>query len=320
MAARFFAPVAVLFFLASPASADEIYGFSASASASFGFSAGFGVTLGPGVTPVPYDTPAVPVPIAQPVPVVVPRPAPVPQPAQIVVQPAPIVVYQPAPVVVYQPAPVVIVQQPPPPTIVVRPVAPPPQVVVRPVSVAPQPVGVVSTGAVALHGEIEEVEEDSVDLLAFGRYRNVFGTGDTGGMDLTLRVLLNDSLSLEGKFGYGAGGTEAGGNFEDAPLAFSLVWYPWQRDFPIYFSFGGGVAWSSIWRESDSWDPTFDWGYSEDAWFVGTRTAVGLEFELWDFLLVAAEVEAFYRWNMDEEYAEDGGAGVSIDLGLGVRL
>ncbi|MBI5500203.1 MAG: hypothetical protein HY907_08175 [Deltaproteobacteria bacterium] len=324
MLARLFAPVALVTCLASSAAADEIYGFSASASAGFGFSAGVGVSVGVGVTPVAVQPAPVAVPIAQPVAVPVPQPAPayvaptpayVVRPAPVYVQPAPVYV-QPAPVYV-QPAPIYVQ----PPTIVVQPVAPPPppQVIVRAVPVVPQPV-VVSSGASVALTEEAPVEDDIVDLVAFGRYRNVFETGDTGGMSFALRLLLGNELSLETKFAYGAGGTEAGGNFEDAPVDFSLVWYPWQRDFPVYFAFGGGFAWSSVWEESNGvGDPTFDWGYSEDVWYVGTRTAVGLEFEVWDFLLLAAEAEFFYRWNVDE-YGPEGGPGVSVDLGLGVRI
>ncbi|MBI5488235.1 MAG: hypothetical protein HY905_12955 [Deltaproteobacteria bacterium] len=330
MLARFFAPVALLSALASPAAADGIVGFSASASAGFGFSANVGVSVGVGVTPVAVQPAPVAVPVATPVAVPVPQPAPVyVHPAQTYVQPAPAYV-QPAPVYVQptqvyvqpttvyvQPAPVYVQ----PATIVVQPVAPPPppQVIVRAVPVVPQPVVVASGASVALTEEAP-VEDDIVDLVAFGRYRNAFETGDTGGMSFALRLLLGSELSLETKFAYGAGGTHAGGNFEDAPLDFSLVWYPWQRDFPIYFAFGGGFAWSSVWEESNGvGDPTFGWGQSQDVWYVGTRTAVGLEFEVWDFLLLAAEAEFFYRWNVDE-YGPEGGPGVSVDLGLGVRI
>lgn len=230
-------------------------------------------------------------------------------------------------VIVQQPPPVIIMQQPAPaPVVVVRPVAPPPPpvVIVRPY-LPPVPAPVVLSAPVAVPTGLDvtlqepvPAEDDDIDLLFFGRYRNAFGTGDVGGMAVALRILLNDKLSLETKVAYGAGGTEAGGNFEDVPLDFSLVWYPWERDFPIYFAFGGGFGWSNVWT---GWEENADGttGSSEDIWSIGTRVAMGLEFELWDFLLLTAEGEFFYRVNTDE-FGPEGGPGMSFDLGLGFRI
>jgi hypothetical protein len=236
-----------------------------------------------------------------------------------------VIVQQPTVVFMQPPAP------PPPSVVVVRPVAPPvapppPVVVVRPY-IPPVPAPVVYAAPVAVPSGLNvslqapvPAEDDDIDLLFFGRYRNAFDTGEVGGVAIALRVLLNNKLSLETKVAYGNGGTEAGGNFDDVPIDLSLVWYPWERDFPIYFAFGGGFGWSSTWSEGDLYDP---WGGSAggstDVWFVGTRVAMGLEFELWDFLLLTAESEFFLRTSTDE-YGPQGGAGVSVDLGLGFRI
>lgn len=227
----------------------------------------------------------------------------------VVVQPAP------PPVVVVRPvAPRVIVMSAPAPATVVA--APPPVIVVHPV---PAPV----VADVAPAAETEPAEDGSFDLLAFGRYRNAFDLGETGGVTAALRLVLNSKLSLEGKFGYLDGGTASGGDLEEAPLDFSLVWYPWTRRFPIYFAFGGGFTWTSAWHADYAYAPATgtyaSGGSSDDVWFVGTRAACGVEFELWHFLLLTAESEFFYRWRTAGP-STSGGPGVSVDVGLGVRL
>jgi len=241
--------------------------------------------------------------------IVVASPAPV-----VVLAPPPVVIVRPvAPVLVAMPAPVAVAV--PPPVVVVRAVAPAPIVL----PAVPQPVPIAGANVVLQSEPV--AEEDTVDLLAFGSYRNVFGAGELGGMDFALRVLLGDELSFETRFGYLAGGTEAGGNFEEVPIDFSLLWYPWDRDFPIYFGVGAGFAWGSKWDESlaDPLDPLGSWGASRELWYVSTRAVVGAELELFDFLLLTAETEFFYRTTTEDE-PSDSGAGFSFDLGLGIRI
>jgi len=310
MLARLIVPLVAMALLAAPAAADNVISLSTSASASASFSAGVGIQ-----------------PVAAPTPVLV-RPAPAPVYAQpVYVQPAyaqPVYV-QPAyaqPVYV-QPAPptVVYVQSvaPPPPVVVVRQVAAPPM----PVVVAAPACGacVVSSDANLTLAGAAEVEDDDVDILVFGRYRNILDDGELGGFSAALRILFADELSLETKLGYTAGGTPSGGAYDEVPFDVSLLWYPWQREFPIYFAFGGGFAWAGIWHEDES-DPFGGYGgygAMQDVWFVDARTAVGLEFELWDFLLLTAETEMFYRADTDES-GEHSGPGVSVDLGVGIRI
>jgi hypothetical protein len=234
----------------------------------------------------------------------------------VVAAPAPVVVLAPPPVVVVRPvAPAPVAVPVPPPVVVVRLVAPAPIVL----QAVPQPLPIGGANVVLQSPLVEQ--EDSVDLLAFGSYRNVFGAGELGGMDFALRVLLGDQLSFETRFGYLAGGTEAGGNFEEAPVDFSLLWYPWDRDFPIYFGVGAGFAWGSKWDESlaDPLDPFGSWGASREVWLASTRAVVGAELELFDFLLLTAETEFFYRASTESD-GYDAGAGFSFDLGLGIRL
>ncbi len=228
--------------------------------------------------------------------------------------PAPVVVQAPPPVVVVRPVaiPVAVAVPAPPPVVVVRPIAP--QAMVLPV--VPQPVPVAGANVVLQSQPVED--EDSVDLLAFGSYRNVLDVGELGGMDFALRVLLGDQLSFETRFAYLAGGTEAGGNFEEAPVDFSLLWYPWDRDFPIYFAFGAGFAWSSKWDESLA-EPLGSWGAPREVWLATTRAVVGAELELFDFLLLTAETEFSYRASTEDD-DRDSGPAFAFDLGLGFRL
>ena len=211
---------------------------------------------------------------------------------------------------------------PPPPTVVVRPVE------TRPAyEVAPAPAIVTvedpawscegcSCPSGCGSGDLE-AGPDRFDLVAFGAYRHVFEAAELGGFNTALRLLLLDSLSLELGVGCYAGGTSTGGRHEELPVTVNVLWYPWTREAPLYLAVGAFGGWAGVWRESI--DPLWGYGRVEDQWFAGGRLAAGLEFEVWDFLLLGAEVEAFYR-SRERDGDPDGEAGVAVGLGLGLRI
>lgn len=220
--------------------------------------------------------------------------------------------------------PVTPVYSPPPPTVVVQPVPVQPvptyydgpvTTVVPAGNVAPACGGCDCPGGCGM--AYGEARTHLFDLVAFGAYRHVFQDTDLGGFNTAIRFLLLDSLSLEAGVGYFAGGTPSGGNHEELPFTLNLLWYPWTRESPFYVAGGVFAGWAGVWQ--DPFDPTFDQGWNEDQWFAGGRVAAGLEFEVWDFLLLGAEVEAFYR-SREHDGSPDGEAGVSVSLGLGLRI
>ena len=215
--------------------------------------------------------------------------------------------------------------EPPPPTVVVQPVYPEP----APTYYAGPSTTVVSSGNVVTAGCTEcscaggcgmgylEAGTHLFDLVAFGAYRHVFENAELGGFNTAIRFLLLESLSLEAGIGYFAGGTTSGGNHEELPFTLNLLWYPWTREAPFYVAAGAFAGWAGVWQ--DPLEPYLGLGWTEDQWFAGGRVAAGLEFEVWDFLLLGAEVEAFYR-SREHDGAPDGEAGVTLSLGLGLRI
>ncbi|MBN1771214.1 MAG: hypothetical protein JXB32_08145 [Deltaproteobacteria bacterium] len=211
---------------------------------------------------------------------------------------------------------------PPPPTVVVQPVdsyptyygAPPPTVVT---AGAPAPSCYDCSCMGGCGMAYLESGPDLFDLVAFGAYRHVFEAAELGGFNTALRLLLLDNLSLELGIGYYAGGTTTGGNHEEIPVTLNALWYPWTREAPFYLAAGAFAGWAGVWQESC--DPLWGYGWTEDQWFAGGRVAAGLEFEVWNFLLLGAEVEAFYR-SREHDGDPDGEAGVAVSLGLGLRI
>lgn len=212
--------------------------------------------------------------------------------------------------------------EPPPPTVVVQPVDPGPAYYAGPTTAvlpagdpAPSCYECSCPGGCAM-GYVE-AGPDLFDLVAFGAYRHVFEAAELGGFNTALRVLLLDSWSLELGVGYYAGGTSTGGSHEEIPITVNALWYPWTRETPLYLAVGAFAGWAGAWQES--LDPMWGYGYVEDQWFAGGRVAAGLEFEVWDFLLLGAEVEAFYR-SREHDGDPDGEAGLAVSLGLGLRI
>lgn len=263
-------------------------------------------------------------------------------PEPVVVHHAPPPTYAPPPPVVVESAPsyggyqawheepryvepVTSYYEPPPPTVVVQPVYPEP----APTYYAGPTTTVVPTANVAAGCASCDCPggcgvayggawEHLFDLVVFGAYRHVFEAAELGGFNTSIRFLLLDSLSLEAGLGYFAGGTTSGGNHEELPFNLNLLWYPWTREAPFYVAAGVFAGWAGVWQD-DLLEPYLVAGWTEDQWFAGGRVAAGLEFEVWDFLLLGAEVEAFYR-SREHAGAPDGEAGVSVSLGLGLRI
>jgi hypothetical protein len=256
--------------------------------------------------------------------------------------PEPIIVHRSEPSSALPPPPVV-VQSPPSyggypawreePGRATRSYAPPPTVVVRPVETGPTYDVVPAPAIVTVEDPAwscdgcsctsgcgsgdREAGPAQFDLVAVGAYRHVFEAAELGGFNTALRLLLLDSLSLELGVGYYAGGTSTGGSHEELPVTVNVLWYPWTREAPFYLAAGAFARWAGVWRES--LDPLWGYGRVEDQWFAGGRLAAGLEFEVWDFLLLGAEVEAFYR-SRERDGDPDGEAGVAVSLGLGLRI
>jgi hypothetical protein len=261
--------------------------------------------------------------------VVAPVPAPLPPPPVVVVVPA--VQVAPPPVVVVRPAPP---PPPAPPPIVVRagagivsgPPEPAPPAVAYAAPACPECVcASCSEAAPAALAEEVHDPDGTADLELFGVYRYLASSGASlGGVDLALRLLLTDELSLQLAAGYLAGGTALGGNLEEVPVGVDLVWYPWERDFPIYVAGGIGFGWTTAWVEETS-NPDGGWVY--DGLWSGGRAALGVEVALFDFLLLTAEADVFGRTEIDGSSCGVGGGapdcgevGVSTNVGLGFRL
>jgi hypothetical protein len=360
MLARLAVPLAVVASLAAPAAAD---GIQVGTSVSVNFTANVvigGAVVAPAPAPVVFAPAAVPVLVPGPRVVSVPAtpririnpftltPATVPAPVAVTpvaVQPPPVVEVRPVAVPVPAAVPETVMVTPVVPGITLYPgagivpvaagsvppaYAPPPTVVETcPTCSCPDSCGadVSSYSEYAADEGDFDYDDGTVDLLLFGTYRALFDGGDLGGMNLAVRVLLLDDLSLEAGFGYLAGATPSGGNREEAPFGLTLLWYPWDRDFPIYFGAGATVSWATVWNDALSAGGPGSWGAEQEMWFAGGRGVVGLELELFDFLLLTAEAEVFARTTVDDSVCDSSPDapscseyGASANVGLGLRF
>jgi hypothetical protein len=316
MIPRALVPLAAVALFAPPAAADVVaasFGVSGGFAASASFSVSGGVAVA-AAAPAPVITPAAGAVL---VPAPVPVAAPVPVQGRPVVRAVPYHAAPPAPTVVVVPAP----YAPPPPTVVVTPVT-----YAAPVTyVASAPAVAVASGwetdcvcDSACTGCLAEPEDEAIfDLVFLGSYRHTLDQGELGGGLFNLRFLASPMLSVEASGGYLAGGTYAGGNFEEAPMALSLLFYPLGRDSLLYAGVGITAGWVSQWSEAVP-DPTFS-SFGDERWYVGGRAVVGLELELFDFLLLTAEAEAFARHPIERDDLADE-YGFALSTGLGLRF